>query len=313
MEELEQKRMDIKRFCKRLLCHPISLIREWWYKKQNHVLSEYTDKYIEYFNHLFARAANTGGLEYLYTILRVEGITSGHWDAFVESEEAVADFSKMLRKMGSGQEKRALRTALFIYCHLTEMSAPYEIICNLLRCCMNQSYKFYPFAHLVRVIKNNNGFDKRLLPYPSKKIAFIKELTAMSGEERLSQIIEDFFSNDVRNAFYHSDYTISEDEFRIIDGAGPGGESISLEKLSDMLARCFAFYSAFFIVYKKVRKGLAAGDHFLLQNCQLRGKKLDFALRKPFDSIEKYANCSTLLRDQDSNLEPSPYTYPKIT
>ena len=35
--------------------------------------------------------------------------------------------------------------------------------------------------------------------------------------------------------------------------------------------------------------------NFLLQNCSLNGKKLDFTLRKPFDSIAEYANCSTLL------------------
>ena len=36
--------------------------------------------------------------------------------------------------------------------------------------------------------------------------------------------------------------------------------------------------------------------NYLFQNCRLNGKKLEYALRKPFDSVAKYANCPTLLR-----------------
>ncbi|PIR37294.1 MAG: hypothetical protein COV34_03280 [Candidatus Zambryskibacteria bacterium CG10_big_fil_rev_8_21_14_0_10_42_12] len=36
--------------------------------------------------------------------------------------------------------------------------------------------------------------------------------------------------------------------------------------------------------------------NFIFQNFQLSGKKLDYALREPFDSVAKYANCPTLLR-----------------
>ena len=36
--------------------------------------------------------------------------------------------------------------------------------------------------------------------------------------------------------------------------------------------------------------------NFIFQNFQLSGKKLDYTLREPFDSVAKYANCPTLLR-----------------
>ena len=36
--------------------------------------------------------------------------------------------------------------------------------------------------------------------------------------------------------------------------------------------------------------------NFLFQNLQLNGKKLDYTLREPFDSVAKYANCPTVLR-----------------
>ena len=44
---------------------------------------------------------------------------------------------------------------------------------------------------------------------------------------------------------------------------------------------------------------------YMLQNCRLEGKMLDFTLRNPFDLIAEYSNCPNWLRSQDSNLEPS--------
>ena len=33
--------------------------------------------------------------------------------------------------------------------------------------------------------------------------------------------------------------------------------------------------------------------NFLLQNCELQGKKLEFSLRKPFDAVLELATCPT--------------------
>lgn len=257
----------LKNLLEFLLDAPIwpARLRRWFYRQRHPVLSKHTDEYLEYFGHLFSRAATTSGFNYLCTLLRVEGITSGHWDAFVEAEEAAIDFSHLLRKMGKGQEKQALRMGLFLYSHSTEMSAPYEIIANLLRCCQDKPYKMYPFVHLVRVEKGKTPsmFAKRHLPTPVKKIGYLKELAATCGEERIEEIFESFFRNDIRNAFYHSDYAISDEEFRIIEGGELGKQTISLEELSNLLSRCFAFYSAFFITYNQVRRGLVNGKRFL--------------------------------------------------
>jgi DNA invertase Pin-like site-specific DNA recombinase len=48
--------------------------------------------------------------------------------------------------------------------------------------------------------------------------------------------------------------------------------------------------------------------NFLLQNSVVDGKKPMYSLRSPFDTILTFANRPNWLRDQDSNLEPTPYT-----
>ena len=159
------------------------LIFKWRYRQ----LDSYTKEYLSYLDQLFARAAGTSGFQYLCTILRVEGIKSGHWDAFVEAEEATTDFSKLLHTMRKKrQKKRVIRMGLFLYCHLTEMSAPYEILANLLCCMQGKSYKMFPFAHLVKVNNQKQGiFTKRHLPYLKNKIEYIRELDNICGEQKL--------------------------------------------------------------------------------------------------------------------------------
>ncbi len=44
--------------------------------------------------------------------------------------------------------------------------------------------------------------------------------------------------------------------------------------------------------------------NFLLQNSYLKGKKDLFELKIPFNGILEYANTGSLLRGQDSNLQP---------
>lgn len=239
-------------------------IRQIIFRHKYQELDAYTREYLVYLDHLFGRAARTSGFQYICTLLRVEGIKTGHWDAFVEAEEAANDFSEILRSTRKkGQEKRALRMGLFLYCHLTEMSAPYEILSNLLRCIQGKPYSMFPFSHLVRVEKNKQSiFAKRHLPSPKKKIEYLRELATACDEQKLLEILDGFFRNDIRNAFYHSDYAITEKEFRIAEGSNIGEESLELEKLSELLTRCFAFYSAFTIAYNLVRKGLAQGKKF---------------------------------------------------
>lgn len=253
-------------------------------------LDRYTQEYLHYLDHLFGRAARAGGFDYLCTLLRVEGIKSGHWDAFVESEEAAMDFSKILRGINRTKDtKRALRLGLLIYCHSIEISAIYEILANFLRCIQGKVCSMYPFAHLVKVAKGKKPtlFAKRILPKLKDKIHHLRELAQNCGEERLIEILDSFFRNDIRNAFYHSDYAISDEEFRIIEGREPGKQSISLEELSEILTRCFAFYSAFFICYNSVKRSLTQGKRFhrwanyevleiLSENNELTGFKVHF-------------------------------------
>lgn len=203
-------------------------------------------KYFGYLKELFNKAFQRRPFDFVCTLLRVDGMAIGHWDPMEEINEALEDFNQILKKAIDDQNvKRTLRIGLLMYCHATEMSAPYHILMNILRCVQGEAYKIRPFSYLVRTKKKS--ILKYIPPSASSKIKEIKKLASKIGEDKLCEIIDEFFYEEIRNAFYHSDYCITQTDFRITEG-GPA-RVIPIEKVTQYISNCFIFYEAFFQVY----------------------------------------------------------------
>lgn len=201
------------------------------------------EKYYNYLITLFSKAAKNGGLGFICTILRVSGLELGYWDPYIESDQVLNNLSKLLRK---SKGKMSYILGLLIYCHAVEMSAPYDILLNLLRSINNKPYKFLPYLRRDR----KNPF-RWYIPYPISKIKDLKAEATLANEEEICNIIEGFYSNKIRNAFYHSSYCLTPTHFRMVEKGNP--KEIPLTEVAKKLSECFAFYSAFAIVLKKFR------------------------------------------------------------
>ncbi len=210
---------------------------------------EYYQEYSNCLGHLFNLARDTNGLQFIYTLLRVSGIQDGGWDPFVEAQEALFEFSKILQRASrKGINKNSFRLALLIYCHSVEMAAPYQMLYNLLRCAQGKNYVPFPFPGYP--LGKKKPFNVRPQS-PTRKIASLVQEAEKIGDKKLGTEMSSFFDDDIRNAFYHSDYSLTDTEFRICENGLP--KSISFGDLSEKLSRCFAFYQAFFDLYKQHR------------------------------------------------------------
>ena len=74
---------------------------------------------------------------------------------------------------------------------------------------------------------------------------------------------------------------------------------INAAKVLELAARAFEIFEGSKVEEKRQLLG------YLLQNCGLRGKKLEFVLRKPFDVILDHAKSEKWLPGMDSNHRPS--------
>jgi hypothetical protein len=204
-----------------------------------------TKEYTAYLDELFWKAFKINAFGSICSLLRVGGNYNSNWDPFEESKKAFDDFNWLLELSKNGKNNFcSLRISLLIYCQALEMTAAHEIIANLIRCLGKSYYVYDPFDELINRKKNTNHIP----PSAKAKFNLIKKLSKNCGETKLSDYINSFYNDKIRNAFSHSDYILTDTGFRYTEG-GPAQE-ISLIAIEETLNNCFNFYSTFLSLHK---------------------------------------------------------------
>jgi len=205
------------------------------------------EKYYQYLKGLFKLALEKQPVQFLYNTLQVTGMHYGHWDPTYEIYDFFEDFNKILEEEThkNPTSKRVYRIGLLMYCHAVEMSLPWQFLANTLRIINNEPYIIEPFK----------GLGRRNVPPSTKtKIRKIKELAEAVGENNLINYISEFFHDGVRNSFYHSDYCLTDKEYRYSHNGI--ATSMPKEKIDTLIVNCFAFYAAFFHNHTLVKSTL---------------------------------------------------------
>ena len=95
---------------------------------------------------------------------------------------------------------------------------------------------------------------------PSAKINEIKKLAKKAGVPEVGEALEETYNGKIRNAFFHSDYAISNDHFVLFSEAvfskkkGVQPPVIELDELGELTRDAFAFHSALIILWKRQRR-----------------------------------------------------------
>lgn len=160
---------------------------------------------------LFAKAKQTDEFEYCSTLLRLRGMEAAGWDPLKESLALMQQVALMSQAPLDPGLK--LRLSLLLYCHATEMHDLYHIVGNMLRVCSGERYSLDCFAGV-------NHASGNAAKYPASKAARIKEWADAQGMNELGEMFSDMVVKEVRNAFFHSDYTLHDGQFHIVRGDG---------------------------------------------------------------------------------------------
>ena len=209
---------------------------------------------------LIQKAFDKSAFDALCTLLRPRGMHDAGWDVLDESEATFEDFNWMLSK--TKKEKGtacARRLALHYYCFIIEMSPIHEIILNLLRCISGQRYLPFPFGHLYRRRSKNDPWSV-IPPSMPKKIREVTKLAESLGETELVKHIKFVFDEGIRNAIAHSDYTLTNAEFRTRGGGF--ARAMPLKDLDNRIGFCFAFTSGLLKAYNNMKYALGQAKRF---------------------------------------------------
>jgi len=204
--------------------------------------------------------------EFLCVLVRSGGAHGHGWDPWYESQAVLDDLGN-LAKLDLPAEKfpepnrTRIRLALLSYCHITEMDLPYSLIANLLRLRLGAKYDVEPFRDLfVQRGKNKTGPARVRLPSPTRKIGRIKKLAEQSKMPGLIEAFDSFYDGVIRNAVYHSDYTLVEGELRLLSAyrlskkTHVGSQVVEWDELVELINDTFAFYTSLFALYERCRK-----------------------------------------------------------
>ena len=94
----------------------------------NHDIEDSRTEIEVYVDGLFKRAFQSSMLDFLFTILRVEGIHTPGWDPFEEINRAIDDINWLLKITKEQRSSdSSLRVGLLLYSHLIEMSAAHNV------------------------------------------------------------------------------------------------------------------------------------------------------------------------------------------
>lgn len=203
-------------------------------------------------------------INYFASLLRIVGMEDKGWDPYLESRAILEDLNAIMqtdlpKEKFPNRELTTWRMGLLMYTHIVEMDAPYEVLTNLLRFRLGDGYSPNPyFKFLTRDQKKR--FKKSGL-FPKQKIEIIKKLSVQANLT-VGEIFDDFYNNKLRNAIDHSDYIITDEEFRCRSGTGAvGAFSISLKDLNEIITKAKIFISTFFSLEAGARESWGVKKH----------------------------------------------------
>jgi hypothetical protein len=161
----------------------------------------YSDGVLRYLNSLdplFSRAKSACEFEFILSLLRVSGVKGPGWDPLETVEEALRCFTVIKRRLRD--QRHVAHQALVLYGLVIEASEPYEVLANLMHVMEGGRWHHTNFPDQVYA-------DGRRRPlHPKEKI---EQLKSRGKRLRLElDFFDEFVDNGLRNAVFHSDYSI---------------------------------------------------------------------------------------------------------
>lgn len=160
------------------------------------------------------------------------------WATTITAQEVFEEISGYIeppRKLS----KAELRIVLMLYCQLSEAGGLYETLKNMLGVITLKPYLLWPFKDLVRV----KQAPKRIIgPNANATFRDLAVAAKAVGLNRLSELLEDVFQDDIRNGISHADYVIWNDGVRLRKRNGGYAKKLSFQDVSAAITKGVGFF-----------------------------------------------------------------------
>ena len=199
--------------------------REEWRQKPDYLSA--LPQYLAGLDSIFAKAMACDEAQLILALLGIRGMQDEGWEPYDTTVDVIAAATRL---HNAAEDRLAARhLSLWIYGHIVEAAAPYEMLANLIKVAQGERAR-------ITWLPDEGG---RALS-PGRKIELVGRWADEIGNQAARHLLERVWNRKLRNAVFHADYTLHGSEIRLIgDGA-----VISLEEFAELSGRAHAYHDA---------------------------------------------------------------------
>jgi hypothetical protein len=160
-------------------------------------------RYMTAIDPLFTRAKATSEFDFLHSLIPVFSLQEPGWDPYETTIGAVLSTLELIKDTDAFAKARHLQ--LWLWGHILEASAPYELLARLSAVCGGRRPKATHFP----------DSDRGLPQSPGKKIDALQREAEGLGMGGAIVPLREIWDGDLRNAVFHADYTLYGGAVRI--------------------------------------------------------------------------------------------------
>ena len=184
-------------------------------------------RYLNGFEPLFIRAKDGDEFQFIVALLGIYGLQDAGWVPYESTEVGVRAATQMHNESADPAAARHLK--LWIYGHIVEASAPYDLIANAIQVARGEPARRTWFPD-----------DAGRPVSPGSKIHALGAWARADGHVDVEQLLADVWNRDLRNAIFHADYALHGAEVRLpAVGAIWAGDQIE-----DLTGKASAYHDA---------------------------------------------------------------------
>jgi hypothetical protein len=153
-------------------------------------------RYLTAIDRVFATAKAQSEFDFLHCLIPVFSLQEAGWDPYETTIRAVASTLELIEDAGDFEKARHLQ--LWLWGHIVEASAPYELLARLIAVCSGERPRQTHFPDSERGLPQS----------PAQKIDALRAAACKLDLGDLIGPLIEVWDRDLRNAVFHADYTL---------------------------------------------------------------------------------------------------------